>query len=105
MFEFLNSVNMTSGSWAAISKYALRPYVFLFFALSPILVWGFNKEIYEFVGNRFWFMGIVMGFVEFASYLVAGILFYRKSPSLRELIAFSLMLIALFIAGEKEPQV
>lgn len=102
VFEYLNNTQMTSGSWASLTRFALRPEMLVFFALSPILVWGLNKEIYEFVGQRFWFMGAVMGFLEFAAYLIAGFLFCRKAPTLREGIAFALIVIALLIANEKQ---
>jgi hypothetical protein len=92
---------MTKDSWIEIIYYALRPQMLLFFGLSPILVWGLNKEIYSFVGSRFWYMGIVMGFLEFVAYLIAGLAFYRKLPSQREFVAFILMALALFIGNDK----
>lgn len=100
VFEYINSVNMTSASWSSIVSYGLRLDVFLFFALSPILVWGLNREIYNFVGQKFWYMGIIMGFLEFASYMIAGIIFSKSLPSGRESIAFLLMLVALVIGHE-----
>jgi hypothetical protein len=99
-FEYINAVNMTSGSWSRIISYALKPHVLLFFAFSPILVWGINKEIYEAGGSRFWYTGIVLGFIEFCSYLFGSIIFYRKMPSLRECAGLCLMAVALLIAYE-----
>jgi len=98
VFEYVNSVNMTGGSWRSIVAYGLKPWVILFFALSPILVWGITKEIYESVGNRFWYTGIILSFLEVASYFIGSWLFYRKPPSARECVGFCLMVLALLIA-------
>ncbi|MGA9771689.1 MAG: hypothetical protein WBV94_21845 [Blastocatellia bacterium] len=100
VFEYINAVNMTSGSWSRIIGFAFKPHILLFFALSPILVWGINKEIYEAGGERFWYTGIILSFVEFCSYLLGSIVFYRKLPSLRECAGLCLMVLALLIAYE-----
>ena len=104
LFEYINAFNMTSGSWKTIIQYALRPYILLFFALTPILVWGFNKEIYEFIGKRFWLTGIVMNLVEFISYLIGSFAFYKKPPTVRETIALGLMFGALLLANVHNPE-
>ncbi len=98
IFEYINAVNMTSGSWKSIFSYAFRPHIFAFFALSPILVWGINKEIFEAGGSRFWYTGIILSFVEFFSYFLGSLVFYRKLPTFREFLGLALMLIALLIA-------
>lgn len=104
VFEYVNAVNMTSGSWKKILSYGFKPHVLLFFALSPILVWGINKEIYEAGGERFWYTGIILCFVEFCSYLIGSIVFYKKMPSLRECAGLGLMVIALLIAYRPSEQ-
>ena len=101
VFEYLNATNMTGGSWSSIIKFALRPYVFLFFGLSSILVWGLNKELYEVLGKQFWFTGIILNLVEFVAFLVGCYLFYKKMPTTKETIALGLMLVAIIIASQK----
>jgi hypothetical protein len=91
---------MTCGSWKQIIGYAFKPLVLIFFALSPILVWGINKEIYETLGERFWYTGIILSFAEFLSYLLGSLLFYKKLPSVREGVGFCLVALALVIAYE-----
>jgi hypothetical protein len=100
VFEYINAVNMTSGSWKKILSYGFKPHVLAFFALSPILVWGINKEIYQAAGERFWYTGIILSFVEFFSYLLGSMVFYKKPPSLRECAGLCLMVLALLIAYE-----
>lgn len=98
IFEYINAINMTSGSWKSILGYAIKPHILAFFALSPVLVWGLNKEIYEASGSRFWYTGIILSFIEFLSYFLGSLIFYRKFPTLRECAGLALMLLALLVA-------
>lgn len=102
--EYINAVNMTSGSWKQIIAYGLKPQVLAFFALSPLLVWGCAKEIYEATGTRFWYTGIILSFVEFLSYLPGALIFYKKLPTARECAGLILMAFALFVAYEPSEQ-
>lgn len=101
IYEYLNSVAMTD-TWPNLFRQALNPIYLIFFALSPLMVWAINKLVYDAIGQRFWFMGVLMGIVEFAAYLIGAFIFYKKFPTLREGIAFTLILIALLIAGKQE---
>jgi drug/metabolite transporter (DMT)-like permease len=98
VFEYINAKWMTSGSWREILRYGVRPGVLVFFALSPILVWGCNHEIYQGIGGRFWCMGAVMGSIELLAYLVGSWLFYREFPDLREWLALLLVFAGLLVA-------
>jgi len=92
---------MTSGSWKSIVSYCFKPHILLFFTFSTILVWGCNKEIYEFIGNRFWYTGMITCFIEFLAYLIGAFTFYKKLPSIRESIAILLIIIALLVANSE----
>lgn len=99
VFEYINARNMTSGSWKEIIRFGLRPAVLLFFACCPILVWGFNKELFEFIGCRFWYTGVIMAGIEFAAYIAGSYLFYRTLPSPTEAIALAFVLTGIVIGA------
>lgn len=99
VFEYINAKQMTSGSWKGIVGFGLQPAALAFFALSPILVWGFNKELYEFIGNRFWYAGVLMTAIEISAYIIGAYLFWRQLPTVREAVALLLVAIAIIVAA------
>lgn len=101
LFEYINAVNMANQSTISIIKYAIKPQIFIFFTATPLAIWLINREIYNFFNQQFWFVGLMLAFLEFAAYIIGAMAFYRKLPTTREMLGFGLMLVALLIAYEK----